>query len=305
MSVSIAETSYGGHRAVRLANGEADLVVLTDVGPRIQRYGWTDGPNFFKEMTPAEESRLSGEQGWKVYGGHRIWVGPERASYSYAPDNEAPLVETGGDWLRATSPVDSAGIEKEIEARLAAEGSEATITHRLTNRSQWPLRFAPWTLSMMAPGGAAVAPFPTRGTHPEDLPPSNPLVMWAFTNWTDPRWSLLERYLVLRQDPGRSSPEKAGLFRPLTAAAYLLGGDAFVKTYEAEPGLEYPDMGCSLELFANEMFLEIETLGPIRAVEPDETIEHVERWSLHRDVRPAAWNDEELDRVAAPLFDRG
>ena len=157
---------------------------------------------------------------------------------------------------------------------------------------------------MMAPGGVAVAPFPARGTHPADLPPSNPLVMWAFTNWTDPRWSLLERYLALRQDPARPSPEKAGLFRPLTAAAYLLGGDAFVKTYQAEPGREYPDMGCSLELFANKMFLEIETLGPLSSVEPDQTVEHVERWSLHRGAQPRALDDAELDRVVAPLFAR-
>lgn len=302
--VRIAATEVNRHAALSLSNGEVELVVSTEMGPRVLRYGFVGGGNFFKEMSPAEERKLTGEQAWRVYGGHRIWVGPERPSYTYSADNEPPAISQGEGSLRATSPVDAAGIEKEIEVRLAPTGSRATVIHRLVNRSAWPLRYAPWTLSMMAPGGVAIAPFPARGTHPEDLPPSNPLVMWAFTNWTDPRWSLLEKYLVLRQDPALSSPEKAGLFRPLTAAAYSLGEDVFVKTYQAEPGREYPDMGCSLEVFANEMFLEIETLGPLESVEPGQSVEHVEEWSLHRGAAPATINDSALDAGIAGLFER-
>ncbi len=302
--VRIAAAQVNQRAALSLSNGDVELAVSTGMGPRVLRYGFVGGANFFKEMSASEERRLTGDQGWRVYGGHRIWVGPESPSYTYTPDNDPPAITRGKDSIRATSPVDAAGIEKEIEARLAPSGSRATIIHRLTNRSVWPLRYAAWTLSMMAPGGAAIAPFPERGTHPEDLPPSNPLVMWAFTNWTDPRWSLLEKYLVLRQDPARPSPEKAGLFRPLTAAAYALGDDVFVKTCQAEPGREYPDMGSSLELFANDMFLEIETLGPIEAVEPGQTVEHVEEWSLHRGAAPATINDSALDERIAPLFER-
>lgn len=303
-AVRIAAAEINRHAALSLSNGEVELAVSTQMGPRVLRYGFVDGRNFFKEMSPAEERKLTGDQAWRVYGGHRIWVGPERPSYTYSPDNAPPAIEQGDGSIRAASPVDAAGIEKEIEVRLASTGSRATVIHRLTNRSVWPLRYAAWTLSMMAPGGVAIAPFPARGTHPEDLPPSNPLVMWAFTNWTDPRWSLLEKYLVLRQDPARPSPEKAGLFRPLTAAAYALGDDVFVKTCQAEPGREHPDMGCSLELFANEMFLEIETLGPIESVEPGQTVEHVEEWSLHRAAAPVTIEDSALDERIAPLFER-
>lgn len=303
MATTITETSCNGHAALSLSNGEVDLAVSTQIGPRVLRYGFSEGPNFFKEMSGSEESQLTGDQGWKVYGGHRIWVGPERPSYTCVPDGNPPRITTTDDSICATAQVDAAGIEKQLDVRLAQAGSRVTVTQRLTNRGRWPLRFAAWTISMMAPGGVAIAPFPDRGTHPEVLPPSNPLVMWAFTNWTDPRWTLLEKYLVLRQNPELASPEKAGLFRPLTAAAYLLGADAFVKTCQAYPDREYPEMGCSLEIFANEMFLEIETLGPLAAVEPDETIEHVEEWSLHRNVQPARLDDPELDRVIAPLFD--
>ena len=115
MPVRIEPVVQGGHRAIRLANGEADLCVSADMGPRILRFGFSGSPNFFKEMAPEEELELTGEQGWKVHGGHRVWVGPERPSYTYAPDNDPPCIATGDNWLRATSPADVAGIEKEIE----------------------------------------------------------------------------------------------------------------------------------------------------------------------------------------------
>ena len=38
---------------------------------------------------------------------------------------------------------------------------------------------------MMAQGGHGIHGFPPRGTHPEMLAPTNPLVMWAFTNLAD------------------------------------------------------------------------------------------------------------------------
>jgi len=38
-------------------------------------------------------------------------------------------------------------------------------------------------------------------------------------------------------------------------------------------------------------------LGPLEEVAPGATVEHVERWSLHRNVEVGAWTDDELDRV--------
>jgi hypothetical protein len=152
-------------------------------------------------------------------------------------------------------------------------------------------------LSMMAPGGVGITKFPPRGTHPEDLPPTNPLIMWAFTDLSDPRWTFTKKYLVLRQDAANASPQKLGLFNEHTVGAYLLGSDLFVKTYEADPSKTYADFGASYETFTNDGFLELETLGPLEEVGPGAAVEHVERWSLHRDVAIREWTDAELDRV--------
>jgi len=48
--------------------------------------------------------------------------------------------------------------------------------------------------------------------------------------------------------------------------------------------------------------LELDTLGPLCRVAPKQWLEHTDHWALHRDVSPAEWTDEELDRVVCPLL---
>jgi len=74
-----------------------------------------------------------------------------------------------------------------------------------------------------------------------------------------------------------------------------------VKRHTADPTKTYPDMGACFEMFANADVLELETLGPLTKLAPGESLRHVERWSLYRDVRIGEWTDAELDRVLAPL----
>ncbi len=301
-SVTVEKSEFSSRQGYRVSDGETELFITSEVGPRILRYGFVGGRNLFKVMTAEEEKWLTEGQDWRLYGGHRVWVGPEEPSYTYAADNEALEIEVQQNGLTATAPPDPVGIQKEMEVDMS--GGRVTVTHRLTNRSAWPLDFAPWALTMMAPGGTGVSTFPPRGTHPAQLPPTNPLIMWAFTNLSDPRWTLLEKYLVLRNDPNISDPEKAGSFNEKTRAAYLLGSDLFVKRYDAvAPPEGYPDMGSTFETFTNNMVLELETLGPLETVKTGETIEHIEVWSLHSDIAISEWTDQELDRVLAPLLD--
>ena len=303
-AVTIEKTQYKGREAYRMANADVELIVTADVGPRILRYSFIGGDNIFKEVTPEEEQKMTGGQDWKLYGGHRIWVGPEEPSYTYAPDNEPPEIVVNGNVLKATSPTDVAGIRKEIEVELGESGTAVRVTHRLTNETRFPLRFAAWALTMMEPGGAGIAKFPPRGTHPQHLLPANPLVMWRFTNFSDSRWTLLDKYLILRGDPERSDPEKAGLHHPeRITAGYLLDGNFFVKRYKTlGPPSDYPDMGSAYETFTNGMFLELETLGPMMDVAPGKTIEHREDWTLFRGVTVPEWTDSMLDRVIGPMF---
>lgn len=300
--VRIEKTAFSGWpNSYRITNGEAELIVTSDIGPRIMFFGFRGGQNFF--WVQKETAGKSGEPQWVARGGHRIWIAPEDVRYTYPPDNSPVEIEIRGGVLVATQPVEKeTGIQKQIEIRMAPQGTEVTVIHRLFNRGIMPLEFAPWALTMMAPGGHGVSGFPPRGTHPEVLAPTNPLVMWAFTDLSDPRWTWLKKYFVLRQDPKNPVPMKIGHFNPKTWGAYFLNGEMFLKRYDADPSKPYPDFGCSYETFTNADFLELETLGPMTKVAPGGVAEHVERWSLHRNARPAAWTDAELDRILLPVL---
>ena len=301
-AVTVEKIPYAGWpNCYRLSNGEVELIVTSDVGPRIIRYGFVGGQNLFVELE--EDLGKTGGDDWRLYGGSRLWVGPEDPVYSYGADNDPVEIEVSGSSLLAQAPVEHTGVQKAIKVELADEGSAVRVVYTLANRTIWPLRITTWVLTMMAPGGAGITTLPPRGTHPEILAPTNPLVVFAFTNMADPRWTWLEKYIVLRQDPANTDPEKIGLFNPATRGAYLLNGELFVKKFEASPDEEYPDMGSSYETFTNERFLEIETLGPMRTLQPGESLDHVEEWTLHRPVEIDRWDDAELDRVLAPYLE--
>jgi hypothetical protein len=300
--MTIEKTNYGGWpNSFRISNGEVEAIVTGDVGPRVMRYGFVNGQNFFKEFQ--EQLGKSGEPTWQLRGGHRVWIAPEDPVKTYAPDNDPVIIEVRGDVLEATGPIEElTGVEKRMTIRMAPRGTAVEVVHRIRNCGREAIELAPWILTMMAQGGAGIHGFPPRGTHPEVLAPTNPLVMWAFTNLSDPRWSLLRKYLVLRQDPSNPIPQKLGSFNPHTWGAYLLGSELFVKhtVAEGQPA-QYPDYGCSFEMFTNADFLELETLGPLCKLEPGASVTRTENWTLHRDVRLSGWKDGELDRVILPL----
>jgi hypothetical protein len=299
--VKVEKTEYKGwHNCYRVTNGEVELIVTGDVGPRIIRYGFVGGQNVFKEFS--DQIGKTGEEKFQLRGGDRVWKAPEDPIATWAPDNVPVEIKETSNGLVARAPVEPlTNLQKEIEVSLAPSGTEVTVSHRITNHSLFTLEFAPWVLTMMARGGTEITGFPPRGRHPINLEATNPLVMWAYTNLADKRLTFTKKYLALHQDANNSEAQKVGLFNKDTWAAYLINGEAFVKRATADPSKTYTDFGCSFETFTNNEFLEIETLGPITKVAPGATVEQVEHWSLHRNVKLNTLTDENIDAVILPL----
>jgi hypothetical protein len=274
--------SYGGWpRCVRLSNGAVDLVATTAVGPRIIRFGRPGGKNLFGEI-PGQMG-LTGGQDWRLYGGHRLWHAPEQQPRTYFPDNNPVAWDWDGGRLLLRQPVEATtGIEKQIEIRLDAQRPRASILHRLTNHNPWEIELAPWALTVMAPAGTAFLPQEPYAAHPEALLPARPVVLWPYTDMSDPRWSWGRRLIRLRQVPGGGGPQKCGIRNTAGWGAYALDGQVFVKRAAFDPEAQYPDFGCNWETFTNADMLELETLGPLCLLAADGgSVEHVEYWSLH------------------------
>ena len=113
-AVKIEKVPYRGWpNSYRMSNGDVELIVLTDVGPRIIRFAFIGGQNMFKEFE--EQIGHSGEKEWMPRGGHRLWMAPEDPVGSYALDNSPITAEQKGDMLILTGGVEKeTGLQKQI-----------------------------------------------------------------------------------------------------------------------------------------------------------------------------------------------
>jgi hypothetical protein len=283
-----------------LSNGTAEVVVTAGVGPRVLRYAFVGGENIFGEHPEASVKTEWGT--WKPWGGHRLWAAPEASPRSYAPD-DSPLEvsEVGERAARFAQPTDArTGLRKEMLVELAAAGSGVRVLHRITNRNVWAVELAPWALTIMRAGGEVIIPQEPFGPHPDFLLPARTLVLWHYTDLTDPRLTLGARLIRVRPDEGNDAPQKLGLLNKQGWAAYHAGGELFVKTYGYEEGAAYPDYGCNTEVFTAGGFVEVESLAPLRRLEPGESAEHEERWMLFGGVTLSTSGEGE-DAVADAL----
>ncbi|UCH36072.1 MAG: hypothetical protein JSV65_06875, partial [Armatimonadota bacterium] len=107
------------------------------------------------------------------------------------------------------------------------------------------------------------------------------------------------KYITLQQDPTATKPQKIGVGNRENWIAYAVNGDLFVKTFQYRDGATYPDFGCSTEVFTNADMLEVETLGPMTALAPSETVEHVENWFLFKAVTVGN-DDDAIDAAVLP-----
>ncbi|HIE03947.1 MAG TPA: hypothetical protein EYP61_04225 [Candidatus Latescibacteria bacterium] len=270
--------SYRGwENCYRLSDGRTELVLTGDVGPRVIRFGLVGGENVFAEREE-DLGRLGGGE-WRIYGGHRLWHSPEAKPRTYIPDNFPVEVREEEGALVALQPTEAGtGIGKEL--RISMEGGGVTVVHRLHNRGLWPVRLAPWALSVMAPGGMGIVPLPEKPSDPDHLLPNRIVVLWPYSFMDDHRVRWGRRYIMLRQEPGNPHPFKFGVNASDGWAAYLRDELLFVKKFRYIRGRTYPDFGCSVEMYTDDWMLELETLGPTSELEPGEVVEHTERWFL-------------------------
>lgn len=299
----IEKTQYRGwQNCYRLSNDLVDLIVTADVGPRIIRFGFLGEPNQFKEFE-SEVGKTGGEE-WRSYGGHRLWHAPEAMPRSYAPDNFPVEIKLGDGWLHAIQPVEAqTGIQKEMEIFLDEAAAHVTVLHRLRNLGVWSVELAVWCLTVMEPGGAAIVPLPPRGAHPENLLPTSILALWAYTDLTDPRLIWGRQHLLVRQDPDIPKPFKIGASVPDGWVAYARADNLFLKKFEYQPDMIYPDMGCSFESWTNHEMLELETLSPLVYLDPGAEVEHTEDWYLFDGVTTPK-NDEDVVNLVLPVVKR-
>jgi hypothetical protein len=292
--MAIKRIAYLGlPNCLRLSNDQVEVVVTTDVGPRVVRYAMLGGENVFGERP--QDGIITDLGEWKPWGGHRLWSAPEEMPASYVPDNQ-PLerVDEADGSVDLVQRVDRyTSLQKSLRLTLSAEGSGVNVMHRITNRGGSAVTIAAWGLTIMRGGGTALLPQEPFGPHPEFLRPARPVVMWHYTDLADPRVSFGRRFIRVRADDRLAAAQKIGIGNKQGWAAYHVESTVFVKRFTYDEGATYPDYGANNEVFTAASLIELESLSPLRHLAPDEAVLHEERWSLFDGVPPTAEADDE------------
>lgn len=292
-------SKYG--ECLKLSNGEVEVFVTTEFGPRVICYRFVNGQNILAEL-PLEEVNKTDLGDWHPYGGHRLWHAPESMPRSYVPDNDPVKAEAvGKSTIRVAPALETAtGIQKEMYISLDREGSGVTITHTLTNRGMWPVELAPWALTIMNGGGTTIFPQEPFKPHGEVLLPARPMALWSYTDLSDSRWSFGKKLIRLKCDPASDSPQKIGVANKQGWAAYAKDNLLFMKRFTYDGSAKYPDYGCNFETFTRGSFMEIETVGHLSTINPGESVTHVEHWYLFSNVQLGD-TDDSVSAALTPL----
>lgn len=305
--VTIKEISYKNFgKCLSISNEKLELLVTVDIGPRIIKCNLIGKENLMfndidRKLSHDVSSVFGEGKKWYIYGGHRMWLSPEKFPDTYYPDNEKVVYSTFANGAVFTPVQQSVtGLQFEMRVELDNDEPKVTLEHKVTNCAKQEVNGAMWCLSVMDQGGAVIVPQPTEDI---GLLNNRVLALWPYTKMTDKRIFWGDKYIALRQDPTVTEPVKFGINNTKHKAAYVNHGQALVKDFDVdhENGI-YPDGGMSCEVYASDLFTECESLSPLKTLKKGDSIVHTERWTIFDDVNIGDFSNESLDDIANVIF---
>ncbi|MGA7195408.1 MAG: hypothetical protein WBW94_17455 [Anaerolineales bacterium] len=72
-----------------------------------------------------------------------------------------------------------------------------------------------------------------------------------------------------------------------------------MKRFDSFGGVQYPDQGCNAEIYCNDQFIELESLGSLEPIEPMQTVRHSELWKVY-DSLDVPFIPADIKRLLAP-----
>ena len=258
-----------------IENSFLRLDYLTTTGPSIVGlYANGVKENLFAETPDVHWPTPHGE--YYLHGGHRLWTAPENPFFTCPEDGVIIMEEENGVVLR--SPVDASCLEKEIAIRL--DENCVHITHRITWHGDRPIELAPWGITQLRSDGMVILPLSSS----EGLAPDRNFVLWPYSQIHDERLELHEDMILLH---GQLTEQafKIGNLNKFGWVACTIGNVLFVKRFSADDSQNYPDMGCNVEAYVKDACIELETLGPLAKLSPNESVARKETWEVFTDTK--------------------
>ena len=254
----------------------AEVGIALDFGIRVVHLSCPGMENLFYEQPADLSDGNATPAGWKLYGGHRLWFAPE-GDWSYYPDNDPVTYRVDENTVYVEQKTDPwTGQKKQL--RLTFRENSIDVENIFINDTDKMMEGASWGVTTLD-GGVAKIDF--AGTQPGDYTPRRVVSLWADTNVHDPRLKF-EKHSLTATHMSLNDYFKMGLYCDPGKAVYENKGQRFILTFGAEGIDNHPDNGCNFELYLGRCFMELETLGVKRSLQPGQAASHTETWTLEK-----------------------
>lgn len=262
----------------QITSKHLQVEVLAEAGLRVIALRLSgSGENLLAESPNNHWPTPYGE--YHLLGGHRLWTAPEIPAQTYAPDGDEIQVAETENGLLATAPTSPVtGLQKSIHVQIPPTLPQVVLTHRIVNHGEAPIQIAAWAITALPLGGTVFLPQPAGPA--ESFQPDRLLVFWPYTSLTDARLHIADSMITLHAKPSLP-PCKIGHFNAHGWMCYRHAGLVLVKRFDVHAGQPHADYGCNAEVYCNDRLVELETLSPLKSVQPGESIEHIERWEIY------------------------
>ncbi len=287
LAIEVKEITYKNYgKCVSISNGLIQTLVTVDVGPRIisfqpvkgQEMLYQDLDRRFLWDNQEIKDKYGEDAAFLLYGGHRLKIAPERMPESYQPDNQAVVYTLLSDGVRFSSYQKNRNIQLSFEIIMSGESQDMMVVHCAQNCTQDVQQVSLWGITALQTGGLLIVPQNEKN----DLfsGPNRTFSLWPYSDLKDPRLWIGNQYMTWEESNANEASFKIGINNQSGWAAYLLNGYAFVNRFVYNHQASYPDHGSSLEIFARNGLLELESLSPFYQLSPQEEVRHVENWSV-------------------------
>ena len=298
--VTVECINYRGWQdSYRLTAGAYSLVVVPEIGGRIMEYS-LDGRNVIWE-NPLEFSQTYpiGSE-WRNYGGYKTWVSPQDL-WGWPPDFMLDSGKANIEVLQSPkglpvlkiigAPSLKSGVFFTKEITLMESG-EVVIKQRMHSISSKVLAYGIWDVTQVRTPCFAAFPLNPNTKFPDGLN----YLMSECRNSAQYEFKdgfCIVTYMGERGDIASDSPGPWLI--------WFKDDLAYVKFFgPTEKDAEYPDSGCTCEVFTSDRklgYVEVEILGPVVELQPGAETELIGRWRIFKLSQPVTDSNRVLKAI--------
>jgi hypothetical protein len=281
----LIRTNYHGWAdSILVSNGRVEAIIVPAIG-RVMQYrlaGEEDGPFWENRAMDGLKAEPESKE-WGNFGGDKTWPAPQAEWNRITPRAWPPPVafdampvevQQDGFVVTLVSAVDSNyGIRARREIRLDLDRPVMTITTTYEKVSGQPLKVGVWVITQLKDPVAACANLPLFERFREgynrqsEEPPA--------------RLRVEDGVLSLTRDPKAS--HKIGTD---SGTLFWVGPQSVLRIVSAREVFgQYPDDGCSAEIYTNPnplSYVELEMLGPLQKMVVGDKITRASSYTLFR-----------------------